>query len=94
MKFPKSVMILGVRYKVQFISSIPEAQHAAGLFDPDKGVIFILDSLDSKKKRHVLYHEMVHAALFECGVTQTLNHQIEEVCCEVIAKCFLDLAKI
>lgn len=73
-RLPKSVQILGVKYKVQLKKDlVDEGVDCDGLCSSSTRTIFIESGLEPKFKFDVLIHEMLHAILYESGYSDVLE---------------------
>lgn len=90
---PKTVRGAGGPIRVKLVDAIePDAGKAAGdnsqtfgIWEGHKRLIRIVASLDLAFQWSVLYHELVHAALFDSGLTNLMTHENEEALADAIA---------
>jgi len=89
MKIPKSVNVLGEKYKVKILDEIPDHPYAVGLCDYNAREITLLKSLKGKDKLATFLHEVNHATLWESGAGQTLSRDLTEVIVDTLAKVYV-----
>lgn len=91
---PKSVMGAGGPIKVKLVDAIeadagkPTAGDNSvtfGIWEGHKRLIRIVKTLELSFQWNVLQHELVHAALFDSGVTNLLPPEQEECLCDALA---------
>lgn len=92
-KIPRSVTILGRKYKVKLVNGIKFGEKfAAGLVDFDQKII-LLDKNQSEEELLVtIAHESYHIALNTVGFDQCMTEAEVESHCQVFANTFFDLA--
>lgn len=103
MRIPKTFMIRGKRWKVEYKWNLMDRDNkddenikCDGLCDPDKRTIFLERSILRVDKWPIFLHELVHAILFEAhisGLDGPAGDFIEEVICDSIETTFDDLFK-
>lgn len=69
---PKSVMILGQRFKVK-VEDLMTEHSLYGSTVAREQIIKVDKALSSEQQRQTLFHECVHAALGVSGVTEVLS---------------------
>lgn len=69
----KSWNIYGKRVNVKIVKDLklPTGEPCIGLYDHEKSMIYIEESLSPKDKWHTLAHEIIHAMQFRLGYHQT-----------------------
>lgn len=91
---PKSVHGVGGAIRIELVPFIEnEAGKPAvgdnsttfGMWEGHKRLIRIVDNVPRAFQWSVLYHEMVHAALFDAGLTNLMTHENEEALCDCIS---------
>ncbi len=80
------MIINGVRWKIRLVSPshpmllTPWKTHALGVCDKTTRTIYIDNTLYPTRIKDVIYHELVHAAMFSYGVD--LSYEEEELVAE------------
>lgn len=90
---PKSVRGAGGPIRVKIVDAIePDAGKPAGdnsvtfgIWEGHKRLIRIVNTVDLAFQWGVLYHELVHAALFDSGLTNLMSSENEEALCDAIS---------
>lgn len=91
---PRSVMGSGGPITVKLVDAIEgDAGKPAvgdnsvtfGIWEGHKRLIRIVKTLDRAFQWSVLFHELVHAALFDSGMTNLMTHENEEALCDLIS---------
>lgn len=88
---PKSVMGMLGTIEVRLVSEIPKDEGAPaghmdwGMWEPNKRLISIVKSETREWQWQTLFHEEVHAALSDAGLTHLLSKEHEEAICDCIA---------
>ena len=79
-KLPETVMVYQREWKIIERSGMDDAQ---GLCNPELREIYINKEYSIEEKISICFHELIHACLYEGGVTHTLKTGVEEavVCC-------------
>ncbi|MCF6161892.1 hypothetical protein [Furfurilactobacillus milii] len=68
MQLPKSVNVLGVKYKVKLQSRLIENDESLlGMTDFPNDTIWLRKGMDVQRTQQTLIHELVHAMLYEVG---------------------------
>lgn len=82
----RSIPIKGVRYKItQIKQPRTEDGDCMGYTHTEKQKIVLERGLKDPVLKRTLIHEMVHAYLFECNVSEALTAEMEEVIAETIS---------
>lgn len=85
-KLPKTVNGLGGPIKVRVVPKLKlKGVKVAGLWYSYARKIEIAGFLPIREQRHTLYHELVHAALDDSGLHNTLTKESQEVLCDLLA---------
>ena len=71
---------------------MPNGEYTVGVCDDNEKTIFLSTSLGCDRLRHVLCHEIVHAAMFSYNVF--LDYQQEELLANIIATFGGEIIKI
>lgn len=90
---PKTVRGAGGPIRVKLVDAIePDAGKAAGdnsqtfgIWEGHKRLIRIVANLDPAFQWSVLFHELVHASLFDSGLTNLMTHENEEALADAIS---------
>lgn len=90
---PKSVRGAGGPIRIRLVDAIePDAGKAAGdnsqtfgIWEGHKRLIRIVNTVDIAFQWSVLYHELVHASLFDSGLTNLMTHENEEALADAIS---------
>jgi hypothetical protein len=98
MKIPKSVTILGRKFKVhnnltpeQMKKYVPECPLGAMNYSEK---LIAIQAHKCKEEQFVTYfHECCHAAQYISGLNMTINHEMAEVWCEATANMMIDVFK-
>jgi len=96
-KLPKSVTILGRKYKLKLISGEQITEIAGVLCEAcvelNTKQIFIVKDLPDDEKIIALFHEIQHISHLVCGVSQVVSPEMQEILCESTAQAFYDLLR-
>ncbi len=93
-KIPKSIQILGRKFKIKQISNLKYGQdQVLGLCDYSNKAIYIEKDQTDKEKLDTLYHECVHAMLAISGIDQKLTDSENEIMCQLFTALYNDLIK-
>lgn len=90
-KIPRSVRGIAGQISVRSVREIPKDADAGpghvdwGMWEPAKRHISIVSSETPRWQRLVYYHEWVHAALDDTGLSHLLSKEHEEAICDCIA---------
>jgi Zn-dependent peptidase ImmA (M78 family) len=76
--FPKSVNVLGTKYKVLHKKINP---NLLGLCDKDKKLIYINTGQSKKEAIYTYYHELIHAIFRENNLDAIISDEMEELVC-------------
>ena len=85
---PKSFTIKGKKWKISYRKKLEGNElDTQGLCVYEKRTILLLKSLTEDEILEVLYHELVHASLYEAHLNSNsgLSSDIEEIICDSIA---------
>lgn len=84
---PKRIMGAGGPITVRLVKRPrgDDGSDAWGTWQPDTRTIRIERGAPIAHKWRVLYHEIVHSALHDAGLTQLLTDDAEEALCEAIS---------
>jgi len=63
----------------------PEDAGTMGQYDPLERVISIRRKMSRRQAWHTAYHEFVHLWLHESGISNGLNHDLEEAICDAVS---------
>ena len=83
------MIINGVRWRVRMVSPshpfliTPWKTHAFGVCDKTTQTVYIDKTLSPRKKKEVLAHEIVHAAMFSYAID--LTYEEEELEAEILS---------
>ena len=89
MKRPKSILVSGIRYKVKYDLTDPDAY---GLTTSDTNTIQLRPELPEDKSIRVLVHEITHAVIFETTMSVRKRFDLEEVC-DIVGYHFLNVLR-
>lgn len=84
MKIRKVHNILGENYKTKILKQAHNDGETVGQCLLKEKEIHLYPVDDLYDKKHTLLHEIIHAAVHESGVDQTVHIQLIEVLCTVI----------
>lgn len=65
---PKTIIVKGSLWEIQFVRVIPNEPNASGLCDRDEQQISIESSLTKSEKAKTLIHEILHAFEYEYNI--------------------------
>lgn len=86
-KFPKQVKGIGGKIKVMLLPMLEKTdkgEETAGRYYADKREIHVLSTQTVKEQWLTLYHELIHAALADSGMTHLLTQESEEAFSDLI----------
>ena len=78
--------IFGQRVKVKIVDGLIESRSAVGYYDPTNSIIAIDSSLDKQEFQTTLLHEVMHVIFCRLSIVQSIEPQLQEILCDVIAK--------
>lgn len=77
MKIPRFLNIFGS--KVRLLVSLKMSQNMAGMYDPDKEIIYLNANHDTDRELlHTLLHEAGHALFYRVSIQQAVSWEIHE----------------
>lgn len=91
-KIPKLVNILGHKYKVIMLHP-DKLRGRLGECEHPSRIIRIANNLGKELAWTVFLHELKHAQQFECGLTQIMDHQAQEMDCDLFSNFISSLQK-
>jgi Zn-dependent peptidase ImmA (M78 family) len=83
---PKSVLVLGIKYKVK----LTDSRDYLGLCDSQLKTIYISKHQTAREAFHTLLHELIHAWQFRVGVHQAISREMLEIISEGLATVLLE----
>jgi len=86
-KFPSSVQVFGAEIQiVERAGLYYEGVKVDGLFMSDKKLIMVEKALSKEEKTQTLIHELGHAVIWRCSITQSgLVPEVEEMIVDTYA---------
>ena len=86
-KLPAEVQGAGGAIAVRLLAKMDGApdEDVMGQFDPQRRTIDVRADLRGDQQWMVLFHELAHAALWDCGAHNALAGPSEEIVCDAIA---------
>lgn len=91
---PKAVTIFGTDYKINYVKDVGGKKGAyAGLCYLQEKRIEIDQSLKGEQFLETLYHELFHCVIHETSCNTQINHSVEEIIVDNIAKFLINFTK-
>jgi hypothetical protein len=93
MKLPKKIKVLTEVYEIKFAKGLIETENAEGMTYPDMYLILIDENLKDNKKafKRALWHELVHAYMFESGVHEFTSRDANEMIAQTLSAFILQI---
>jgi len=90
-RLPRKILVKGIEYKIRRKKKLKyEGKEVYGLHDPKTKIIWIDSGIKQPHMLRVtLIHELFHAYIDVCGITEGLDRQLEEVIVDLLA-CAID----
>ena len=91
-RLKKFLNIKGRKYRISQVKrpTGEDGKECAGYHDHEKRKIVIARGMEKEDKLHTFLHELFHAYIFECGIREGLDSQLEEVVVDQLAKSIID----
>lgn len=83
MRKPTSLKVFGQRVAIKYVRYIKDAH---GDYDYHTKQIRLEESLKGKLFVETLIHEAIHAVFDRVGLNQAIDHNLEEIVCDNVAK--------
>jgi len=97
MKIPKSVIILGRKFKLKQVSQMVIDEYAGSpveaCVDITNAIILVRKDIPENDKILAIFHETQHIAHHVCGISQVISQEMQEIICETSAQSFADLLR-
>lgn len=74
---PKNITVGGITFKIKQVKQVDSEDSQAEFCGADR-IIRIKRGLSDELRESVLWHELIHAALYTAGVSQLLASKLEE----------------
>ena len=86
-RIPSTLKIKGKTYKVKLVKDLKDdGVEVLGLHDHENQVISINSCTKGRERRQVFFHEYFHAYIYECGLREGIDSQMEEVIVDALAQ--------
>jgi hypothetical protein len=96
-RLPKSVTILGRKYKLKIVTD-KQITAVAGVLceacvDFNTKTIYVWKDLPQDEQMVAIFHEIQHISHMVCGLSQVISAEMQEILCESSAQGFYDLLR-